>query len=112
MRAERGRTRRLTHIAATSKTAKPRKRTPEGLPPADAAAVPPKKWKNGTGGIESLVADDDARPLRMLAGEGVGDARDAGDSDEGVSDEAGAAGIERGSDAARACVCDTGGAVA
>jgi len=63
MRAEGGRTRRLTHIAATSRTAKPRKGTPEELPPAEAVAVPPKKWKNGTGGIESLVADDDAPPL-------------------------------------------------
>ena len=86
MRAEGGRTRRLTHIAATSRTAKPRKRTPEELPPAEAAALPPtKKWKKGTGGMESLVPEDAPAARALTAGDG-GD-QDAGDDGETAIDE-------------------------
>jgi len=85
MRAEGGRTRRLTHIAATSSTAKPRKRTPEELPPAEAAALPPKKWKKGTGGMESFAPDDAPAPRGLTAADG-GD-QDAGDDGETAIDE-------------------------
>ena len=94
MRAEGGRTRRLTHIAATSKTAKPRKRTPEELPPADAAAVPPKKWKDGMRGTESSVSDS-APPPRVLVDAGVGVGQDAGDGRETGIGEVVAGGAER-----------------
>lgn len=58
MRAEGGSTRRLTHIVATNRSASSRKTAPDELPPADAAALPPKKWKNGSGGVAACAADD------------------------------------------------------
>ena len=89
MRAEGGSTRRLTHIVATNRSAIPRKTPPDELPPADAEALPPKKWKKGRGGVEACVS----KPPGVVAG-ADGDDQAAGDSVPARKGDAGAGGAK------------------
>jgi|SRR5579862_5298071 len=97
MRAEGGRISRLTHIAATSRSERPRKNTPEDPAPPEADAIPPKR-KGGGGGVQAWGPEG---PLPAALADGV---KTQPETDGGARPSVG--GATRAPDVGRARTCE------